>query len=237
MILRRLSHAFRKQDWFTVAVEIMIVVLGVFIGLQVNNWNAARVEQVEQTALLQRLQSDFSTSEPVMQGASERLHLASSQTAQLIEYLRASDAAPDDKDIQLIVEAPLRLGSVPSVTATYQEMLSTGGLSRIRHEDLRNALVRYGQNDEKIQSVFVLAIEQIMNSDRPDTISSAIQMTTDLSSSDGQSGVVSFDWQKLQAAEPQIYAIFVFQNILSQLADAQLAEVRNILALLEAETQ
>jgi hypothetical protein len=28
MILRRLVSAFRKQDWFTVAVEIMIVVLG-----------------------------------------------------------------------------------------------------------------------------------------------------------------------------------------------------------------
>ena len=44
MILRRLSDAFRKQDWFTVAVEILIVLLGVFLGLQVNNWNEARAE-------------------------------------------------------------------------------------------------------------------------------------------------------------------------------------------------
>jgi hypothetical protein len=42
MILRRLSDAFRRQDWFTVLVETLIVVLGVFIGLQVNNWNEAR---------------------------------------------------------------------------------------------------------------------------------------------------------------------------------------------------
>ncbi|MFT5774992.1 MAG: hypothetical protein ACI9NG_000943 [Hyphomonas sp.] len=31
----------RKQDWFTVAVETLIVVFGVFIGLQVGNWNDA----------------------------------------------------------------------------------------------------------------------------------------------------------------------------------------------------
>jgi hypothetical protein len=39
--LRRLADALRKQDWFTVAVETLIVVFGVFIGLQVGNWNDA----------------------------------------------------------------------------------------------------------------------------------------------------------------------------------------------------
>ena len=43
MILRRIAEAFRRQDWFTVFVETMIVVVGVFVGLQVDNWNAARV--------------------------------------------------------------------------------------------------------------------------------------------------------------------------------------------------
>ena len=32
LILRRITEAFRKQDWFTVAVETLIVVLGVFLG-------------------------------------------------------------------------------------------------------------------------------------------------------------------------------------------------------------
>ena len=31
MILRRLSDAFSKQDWFTVVVEIRIVVLGFLV--------------------------------------------------------------------------------------------------------------------------------------------------------------------------------------------------------------
>lgn len=44
MILRRLSEAFRKQDWFTVMIETLIVVFGVFIGLQVNNWNEGRAD-------------------------------------------------------------------------------------------------------------------------------------------------------------------------------------------------
>lgn len=41
MILRRLTTALRKQDWFTVVIETLIVMFGVFLGLQVNNWNEA----------------------------------------------------------------------------------------------------------------------------------------------------------------------------------------------------
>jgi hypothetical protein len=58
MILRRLTTALRKQDWFTVVIETLIVVFGVFIGLQVNNWNAARVERNSEQVLLLRLQEE-----------------------------------------------------------------------------------------------------------------------------------------------------------------------------------
>ena len=62
MILRRLTEALRKQDWFTVVIETLIVVFGVFIGLQVNNWNAARVERDSEQVLLMRLQEETRSS-------------------------------------------------------------------------------------------------------------------------------------------------------------------------------
>ncbi len=34
MILRRLSANFRRQDWTAVVIELVVAVLGVFIGLQ-----------------------------------------------------------------------------------------------------------------------------------------------------------------------------------------------------------
>lgn len=42
MILRRLADAFRQQNWFTVVLEVLIVVTGIFIGLQVDDWNNFR---------------------------------------------------------------------------------------------------------------------------------------------------------------------------------------------------
>ncbi|MAK62760.1 MAG: hypothetical protein CMK09_17460 [Ponticaulis sp.] len=55
MILRRIAQSIRKQDWFTVVIETLIVVFGVFIGLQVNNWNEARALSHEEREIVLRL--------------------------------------------------------------------------------------------------------------------------------------------------------------------------------------
>ncbi|MCH2457688.1 MAG: hypothetical protein MK186_06525, partial [Henriciella sp.] len=55
MILRRLAMSIRKQDWFTVLIETLIVVLGVFLGIQVANWNDARIERSMERQYLVRL--------------------------------------------------------------------------------------------------------------------------------------------------------------------------------------
>ncbi len=44
MIFRRFAGNFRQQDWTAVVVELVVVVLGVFIGLQASNWNAEQAD-------------------------------------------------------------------------------------------------------------------------------------------------------------------------------------------------
>ena len=39
MILRRFATAIRKQDWFTVFVEFLLIVVGLVVALQIDNWN------------------------------------------------------------------------------------------------------------------------------------------------------------------------------------------------------
>ena len=54
MILRRLTKHVKDQNWFAVALDFLIVVLGVFIGLQISNWNDARAfDQQERNYLVQ----------------------------------------------------------------------------------------------------------------------------------------------------------------------------------------
>jgi hypothetical protein len=58
MLLRRVTQHIRTQNWFAVIVDFVIVVVGVFVGLQVQDWNDARKERLEEQALLNRLYSE-----------------------------------------------------------------------------------------------------------------------------------------------------------------------------------
>jgi hypothetical protein len=46
MILRRVIQHVKKQEWTAIWIDLVIVVVGVFIGIQVSNWNAARADEV-----------------------------------------------------------------------------------------------------------------------------------------------------------------------------------------------
>jgi len=59
MILNRLAEAFWKQDWIAVLLEVLIVVVGIFVGLQVNDWNEDRKPKHEEIVYLERIIEDF----------------------------------------------------------------------------------------------------------------------------------------------------------------------------------
>jgi hypothetical protein len=52
MLLRRVTNHVQNQNWFAVFIDFIIVVVGVFIGIQVANWNEARVEAVREQEVL-----------------------------------------------------------------------------------------------------------------------------------------------------------------------------------------
>lgn len=55
MLLRRVIEHVQTQNWTAVAIDFVIVVIGVFVGLQVQDWNSSREERREEVVLLGRL--------------------------------------------------------------------------------------------------------------------------------------------------------------------------------------
>lgn len=62
MILRRLSRHVKEQNWFAVGLDFLIVVFGVFIGIQLGNWNTAQALKSREAGLLVELRRELETS-------------------------------------------------------------------------------------------------------------------------------------------------------------------------------
>jgi hypothetical protein len=59
MILRRLTANLKSQNWTAVAIDFLIVVIGVFVGIQASNWNQARIGRADTQRLLMRIEPEI----------------------------------------------------------------------------------------------------------------------------------------------------------------------------------
>lgn len=59
MIFRRFLLRFQHQPWGSIATELVIVVIGVFIGIQVSNWNLDRENTIRGGRIAAALQRDL----------------------------------------------------------------------------------------------------------------------------------------------------------------------------------
>jgi len=67
MILRRITEHFRKQEWTAIFLDFIIVVLGVFVGMQVSNWNAAQAAARQERVYLARLRDEIRANNETLQ--------------------------------------------------------------------------------------------------------------------------------------------------------------------------
>ena len=54
-MIRRFVVALRQQDWLTVFIELVVVVLGIFLALQADSWNDARLDREKEADYLVRI--------------------------------------------------------------------------------------------------------------------------------------------------------------------------------------
>ena len=143
MILQRLATSIRKQDWFTVLIETLIVVFGVFIGLQVNNWNAERVARAEADDLLARMLVEAEEAQTDMAEYRAQHAMILDRATKL--SLRLTDVdrcvSMDDDTKQLV----LAVGDFPPPRfslATASEAIESGRLAVIGSDDIRDEVRR-----------------------------------------------------------------------------------------------
>jgi len=141
VFLRRFVNQLTDQNWFTVVLEILVVITGIFLGLQLTDWNEERKNRIEEQSYLQRILADLDDS---LQQQSHQIKRATDEIEALLYLIRHLEAGTyEEADKSLLLEG---LDSTSSIFfpitnfTTIREMQSSGKLILIRDLELRSAI-------------------------------------------------------------------------------------------------
>ena len=155
MLLRRITQHVKDQNWFAVGIDFIIVVIGVFIGIQVANWNDVRQERVSEVQYLERFADEIELT--IAHLRDERSF--ATESSESIEAFSAALFREDVSDAALVSAAKGYLTSGAFFAnfrphrTTFDDLVSTGNVDIITDEAIRVGLVRLHANYKEAQEV------------------------------------------------------------------------------------
>ena len=142
MLLQRIAKSIKDQNWAVLVIEVLVLVIGVFLGLQVDNWNEVRIERNAVKTYYDRLIQDLRTN--------ERSLLAHQVYYQNVKAhgeaaLFALQTAQDNLDEQFLTKAyqATQIWHTVFNRAAYEEILSVGAMNTIPDIEARERLANY----------------------------------------------------------------------------------------------
>ena len=145
MILRSVTEHVKAQNWTAVAIDLVIVVVGVFIGIEVSNWNTARSLKQQENVYLEQLlidlESDRATGERGVASAAA-VDRAAEALLVVLEGGAGSEEVTDPELMRLVPFAGYAYLPQGNPT-TYNEMISTGALGLLQSVELKRAFGQY----------------------------------------------------------------------------------------------
>ena len=142
MLLRSVTKHVNDQNWFAVILDLAIVVIGVFIGIEVSNWNAERAGEEKAEILIDRLHSDLGYDNEVTTSMLNYQAVVRSYAITAIDGLNGKETVSDE---QLVIAAyqASQISEPWSYRAAYDELLSGGKFDLIKSDELKSLILGY----------------------------------------------------------------------------------------------
>ncbi len=210
MLLRSITAHVKSQNWFAVVLDFVIVVVGVYIGIQVSNWNEARIDEQRGEYFAARLLVDMQIE--ISNFDQETIYYTTvyDYAKRAVALADTNDTADDNEFVVSTYNATQFNYSEPA-QATYDELVATGNLYLLEDENLRNAAtflynsrVRSRLSNYVIESAFRERVRRIMPHDVQQAVreqcGDIIDSTTGYSSGIPANCRLEFDQERIAEA-------------------------------------
>ncbi|EPR73980.1 hypothetical protein ADIWIN_0940 [Winogradskyella psychrotolerans RS-3] len=145
LIRQRLLSENKFSKYLLYAIgEITLVVIGILIALQINNWNDNRKQQIQEQKLLVSLKSDFLESKNRLQQTMYMQKNVIRKSSELIKmYEGKIPRASNDSIKNFIVYGAQSWYRAEFLTGAYDAYISTGNAELLCNNQLRKMLAEY----------------------------------------------------------------------------------------------
>jgi hypothetical protein len=135
----------KTGKYFKYAIgEIVLVVIGILIALQINNWNETRKERVKESAYLDRLKADITIDSRLLYLNEAFYKDVFEYGNQALQYVEGEKiASVSNWDILVSFFHASQIWPIITTSSTFEELKSSGELSLIKNIELRNILSFY----------------------------------------------------------------------------------------------
>lgn len=135
--------------------EIILVVIGILLALQINNWNTNRLERNEEQQILKSLKDDFEKTSANLDETIQKQTRVVEFCQQLIGEMRRNNTQIDLNTLgEYIYRGAFSYWRIEPVNGTYDAMIGSGKTGIIQNQNLVQLLakfsaeVKFGFEDE-----------------------------------------------------------------------------------------
>ena len=242
MLLRRISQDLKDQNWTAVGIDFLIVVVGVFIGIQVSNWNEVQRAMSDERNILAQLAEEFTEIKRDLERQFEVREENVADLGQFIAILEGQGSPEDELLIHNGIEAATSSGRLPPRSAYYLQLSVSGGLTAMTNKELLVALVDYDsrlQRDAFLHAELVklITVELTSNKFVDRNVLDTGRRTADIDTSSPDAAVSptirSFDIDGLRQFENRYETIYSLQQMLLTVEEKQLSLATEVLNQVE----
>ena len=133
--------------------EIVLVVMGILIALQINNWNQQRIEQNKEQVYLENIKRDLKNQlESIdLQLEIEKKYIDNTQP--FLDYYYKHKKIKLDATFNQNLTVATERKTFVRTDPTYTDLISSGNIDIIKDVAFKNKLIEYYQNLERVEKI------------------------------------------------------------------------------------
>lgn len=139
MILGRILTNFRNQNWASMTLEMLVLIVGVFAGLQADEWNAERENRNEERIYLQKIRVDVGASQDLLERYSTRVDHRT-ESLKILAVMEKSEALTIEDFNNAFSRGLYDLHFLPVQMTAYEDLKERGNIGLLTNDILRNKI-------------------------------------------------------------------------------------------------